>query len=132
MTSGAAGRLLVVEDEPLVRMFAVDALMDLGFEVDEAGTAAQALEAVAKAGDYLAALVDVKLPDRSNVDWALELRSTRPDLPLLVLSGMDERSVRDAYRGVSDVGFLQKPYNQNALVQALEALGVIVPAGGNL
>jgi CheY-like chemotaxis protein len=129
MTSGFAGRLLVVEDEPLVRMFAVDALMDLGFDVAEAGTGAQALEALQDCGDCLAALTDVKLPDRANVDWALELRSMRPDLPLLVLSGMDERAVRDAYRNVAGVGFLQKPYNQNALVEALQALGVNVPEG---
>ncbi|GGE44058.1 hypothetical protein GCM10007276_21480 [Agaricicola taiwanensis] len=121
------GRLLVVEDEPLVRMFAVDALMDLGFQVDEAGTATEALALLAEGRDYLIALTDVRLPDRGDETWPLELRQQRPMLPLLVLSGLDERSIREAYQGIESVGFLQKPYNQNALISALEELGVTVP-----
>jgi CheY-like chemotaxis protein len=129
--SDVLSRLLVVEDEPLVRMFAVDALEDLGFQVDEAGTAAEALALLGEGRDYRVALADVRLPDRSNETWALELRQQRPGLPLLVLSGLDERSIRDAYQGADDVGFLQKPYNQNALVSALEGLGVSLPDRGD-
>lgn len=121
-----ARRLLIVEDEPLVRMFAVDALSDLGFEVDEAGTAAEALALLSEGRDYLVALTDVRLPDRTHETWALELRQNHPELPLLVLSGLDERSIRQAYADAKNIGFLQKPYNQNALVTALEGVGVSV------
>ena len=38
------GRVLIVEDEVLIRMLAVDMLEDLGFAIDEAGTAAEALQ----------------------------------------------------------------------------------------
>ncbi len=127
MISDFAGRLLVIEDEPLVRMFAVDALSDMGFEVDEAATAVQAREVLSSQNRHIAALADVKLPDRSDVGWALELREVIPDLPLLVLSGMDEYLVLDAYKGIEKVGFLQKPYNQNALQMALEQLGIRIP-----
>ncbi len=40
----SSGRVLVVEDEVLIRMLAVDMLLDLGREADEAGTAAEAIE----------------------------------------------------------------------------------------
>ncbi|HJY36386.1 MAG TPA: response regulator, partial [Steroidobacteraceae bacterium] len=56
--------ILVVEDELLVRMFAVDALEDAGFRVLQAGTAAEALQALQGSPDVRAALVDIGLPDR--------------------------------------------------------------------
>ena len=43
-------RVLVVEDEVLIRMLAIDMLDDLGFATDEAGTAAEALATAAGAG----------------------------------------------------------------------------------
>ena len=46
-------RVLVVEDEMLIRMLAVDMLEDLGFASDEAGTAAEALQKLQAAGRKL-------------------------------------------------------------------------------
>ncbi len=55
----SSGRVLVVEDEVLIRMLAVDMLLDLGREADEAGTAAEAIELLrAPAADYALVLLE--------------------------------------------------------------------------
>ena len=58
-------RVLIVEDEMLVRMFAVDALEDVGFQVLQAGDAGEAIKALNGDNHLQAVIVDMGLPDRS-------------------------------------------------------------------
>ena len=67
---------LLVEDELLVAMVAMDALDELGFQVLEAASAARALElAQAHQGTIAFAIVDLGLPDRDGVDLIRRIRS---------------------------------------------------------
>jgi CheY-like chemotaxis protein len=119
------GRILVVEDEILVRMFAVDALEDAGFKVEEAGTAADALAKVKELrGAVGAAVVDLGLPDRSGDELASELSALVPDLPILVASGRSERELRDRFAANPRVRLLVKPYTASMLLDSLAELGV--------
>lgn len=126
--SKAGPRILVVEDEILVRMFAVDALEDVGFKVEEAATAAEAL---AKLGpplaDLCAAVVDLGLPDRSGDELASEILALHPDLPILVASGRSERELKDRFSAATRVMLLVKPYTASMLLDALAKLGVKPP-----
>ena len=80
-------RVLVVEDEFLIRMSLVEALTDDGFVVLEAGSAAEALE-VAQAGDIALVLTDLQLPGGLD-GWSLaeRLRAQRPELPVIFVTG---------------------------------------------
>lgn len=119
------GRVLIVEDELLVRMFAVDALEDAGFDVLQAGDAVEALNALRQAADsFTAVVVDLGLPDRSGDQLAAEIRSLRADLPILIASGRSERELKDRFAGDKQVGILVKPYTSVLLIDALELLGV--------
>ena len=71
-------------------MVAVDVLREGGFEVDEVGTAAEALERMSKDGNFAAAILDFGLPDRRADELALELRALHAELPLVIASGYDE------------------------------------------
>ena len=63
------GRVLVVEDEVLIRMLAVDMLEELGFAADEAGNAAEALQKLDGSGaDYALIFLDIGLPDKKGDD----------------------------------------------------------------
>src|SRR5690606_28912517 len=118
-------RILIVEDELLVRMFAVDALEDAGFEVREAGTAAEAIHALDQLGDQVAAIIiDLGLPDRSGDQLAVELRELRPELPIVIASGRSEREIRERFAGDSRLGILVKPYTASMLLDSLEQVGV--------
>lgn len=120
----AAPAILVVEDEFLVRLFAVDALEDAGFRVIQAGTAAEALKALNGAPEVRAALVDVGLPDRSGEQLAAEIHALRADLPIIIASGRSGRELREQFAGNPRIAILVKPYTGPLLLEALASAGV--------
>jgi CheY-like chemotaxis protein len=119
-----AATILVVEDELLVRMFAVDALEDAGFRVLQAGTAAEALQMLRGSPDVRAALVDIGLPDRPGDQLADEIHAMRGELPIIIASGRSGRELRDRFAGNSRVTVLVKPYTSSMLWDALADVGV--------
>lgn len=121
-------RILVVEDELLVRMFAVDALEDAGFKVEEAGNAADALAKLKELPSVGAAIVDLGLPDRAGDELASDMSALVADLPILVASGRSERELKDRFAANPRVRVLVKPYTASMLLDALAELGV-KPAG---
>lgn len=117
--------VLVVEDEILVRMVVVDQLLDAGFQVEEAGTAAEALRVINEAGSrFGAAILDIGLPDRKGDDLAAELHVVRPDLPIIIASGYDSPELRDRFAGNARLRFVQKPYDERFLLDMLADLGL--------
>jgi CheY-like chemotaxis protein len=121
-------RVLIVEDEMLVRIFAVDALEDVGFQVLQAGDAAEAIDAINGAGHVQAVIIDMGLPDRSGDQLAAEMRAQRKDLPILIASGRSERELKDRFTADPHVGVLAKPYTADMLIGALNSLGVKAPS----
>ncbi|MBV8686967.1 MAG: PAS domain S-box protein [Alphaproteobacteria bacterium] len=81
-----AGRVLLVDDEPLVRASAADMLTELGYEVEEAESAEAALERIEAAAPDIV-ITDHLMPGLSGTDLAALLRRTRPGLPVLIVSG---------------------------------------------
>jgi len=124
--AAAAGSttILLVEDEFLVRLFAVDALEDAGFRVLQAETAAEALQALHAAPDIRAAVIDIGLPDRPGDRLAAEIHTVRADLPIVIASGLSGRELREKLAQSSRVAILVKPYTAALLLEALAAVGV--------
>lgn len=117
---------LLVEDEALVAMVAEEFLQELGFEPRSARNAAEALEIVEGSADLAVALVDVGLPDQRGDELAKQLRTMRPDMPILIASGYDQGDLMSRFTGDAGVGVLGKPYTEADLARALEGLGVKV------
>jgi DNA-binding response OmpR family regulator len=121
-------RILLVEDEPLISLVTAELLSDAGFLVEEA---ASATEAVAKLRDatsrFAAAIVDLGLPDRSGDVLAKEIHQLDADLPIVIASGRDRQEVARMFGDDARVGFVGKPYDAAALLDALCVLGVVNP-----
>jgi CheY-like chemotaxis protein len=118
-------RVLVVEDETLIRMLAVDMLLEMDIEADEAGTAREALDHLrGNASAYALVFMDIGLPDLRGDDLIRDIRQTHPDLPLLVASGEDQVELKNRLGAFLPIAFLGKPYDTDQLGQALKALGV--------
>jgi CheY-like chemotaxis protein len=123
----SAPRILLVEDELLVRMFAVDVLEECGFKIEEAGSAQEALELLAKLpSPPAAAVIDLGLPDRPGDALADEVRRLHPTLPIVIASGRSEREIRDRFAKDSLIAALVKPYTASLLLETLSNLGVPV------
>ncbi len=105
-----AQQILVVEDEPLIRLMAVDMLNILGFGVLEAGSGAEALAVAAEYSYGIDALmIDLGLPDQRGEDVVRQVAFGRPGLPVIITSGADASAGR-ALDGFGVVAFLEKPY----------------------
>lgn len=106
-----------MDDEDLVRAAAAQMLGELGFSVSEARSSEEALALLR--GGLVPDLVvtDHLMPGLSGVDLARDLRSRRPDLPVLIVSGYAEMD------GIAP-GFLRltKPFRAAELAASLSAL----------
>jgi len=123
--------LLLVEDEPLVRMVVAEALDDLGFKVEEAASATEAINKMRLLqGKVDAAVVDVGLPDRKGDALAAELRAMDGSLPIVIASGYDGDSLRGRFAADPLVAFLDKPYEAHQLAAVLGEFDVKPLAGG--
>ena len=123
MTQAPARRILVVEDEPLIRMLAVDMLDALGFAATEAASGGEALAIDDEALHALAGLmIDLGLPDQPGEEVARRLRERRPDLPVILTTGADVSAAHASLSGGGVVGVLEKPYHFNDLHEALAIL----------
>ena len=116
-SSLATPRLLVVEDEYLIRMLLEDMLAELGYDVAAAvGTMAEASELAAH-GDFNAAILDVNL-DGEKIYPVADILAAR-GLPYVFVTGYGERSLPEPY---CDRPALQKPFKGDQLKAVLAGL----------
>jgi CheY-like chemotaxis protein len=111
------GVALLVDDEELVRMSTADMLIDLGFEVVEAGSAEDALQLL-KTGTMPNLLItDHLMPGMNGADLARAARAIKATLPILIVSGYAEVD------GLApDLPRLVKPFRNAELVARVSAL----------
>ncbi|GAB1716924.1 MAG: hypothetical protein NTAFB05_19660 [Nitrobacter sp.] len=118
-------RLLIVEDEVLLRMFVVDALTEAGCLTEEAGNFAEAMTKMQDIGDSLAgAIIDLGLPDKPGDELALEIRKLRPDLPIVLATGLADERVYRQFGSDGHVRVLTKPFEPMRLIATLRDLGI--------
>ncbi|MFZ5719045.1 MAG: CHASE domain-containing protein [Pseudomonadota bacterium] len=110
-----AESVLVVEDEPDVRRFSVEALLDLGYEVREAADGAEALERLAEGARTDLLFTDVVMPGMTGPQLAERARAARPDLKVLYTTGY----AREALSGHDRAGgpLLPKPFTVDQLAR---------------
>lgn len=130
MSAQSQPRVLLVEDEPLIRMLTTDMLDALGYAATEAATGAEALAIDDGALAGLAGLViDLGLPDQPGEEVARRLRQRRPDLPVILTTGADASNALAGLAGGGPAVALEKPYHFKQLEQAAE---ILATAGGRV
>lgn len=112
--------VLVVEDEPLLRIDAVDMVEDAGYEAVQAGNSAQAIEALESRDDIRIVISDIHMPPgMDGISFVSLARERWPHLHIVLVSGnVDRAEVRLPQGGV----FFSKPYRQSDLMRALGRL----------
>lgn len=115
-------RILICEDDPDAASVLCAMLEAEGFRADVATTAGQAL-LMAKGRDYVAALVDLNLPDANGVSLIRAMWSGAgpKSLPVVVVSG-DIKSGKARAGSLPICDWMEKPFDQKRLQQALEAV----------
>ena len=119
---GGSERLLVVEDDPIVRETVVEMLDGLGYRTRVAVDVGQARAAL-EAEDFDLLFTDVMLPDgMTGVDIADYARTLQPGIAVLYTSGHPRDRLNDSLTLGGDVRLLGKPYRVEALAASLRSL----------
>jgi CheY-like chemotaxis protein len=116
MLKAARPVVLVVEDDPLVRMAAVDMVEALGFTPLQAGDAPAAMEILNRRQPVDVLFTDVGLPGVRGTELAQQARALRPSLKVIFASGYGDVADED---DSLDAAHLRKPYEQDQLAEAL-------------
>ncbi|MBS1870212.1 MAG: response regulator transcription factor [Actinobacteria bacterium] len=114
-------RVLVVDDEPNIVDVIAMALRFEGFEVESAGTGAEALTKVRDTRPHVM-LLDVMLPDMEGFDVARRLGAERARVPIIFLTARD--ATEDRVRGLTVGGddYVTKPFSLEELIARVRAL----------
>ncbi|MBV8888853.1 MAG: response regulator [Alphaproteobacteria bacterium] len=111
-------KLLVVDDDPEVRLFAVDALRDHGFMVREAPDAPAALAMIEREDDIEMLITDYAMPTMTGAELARRAKQQRPDLPILLITGF--ANVVPGALAASGARILRKPFELPELIQSID------------
>jgi two-component system, cell cycle sensor histidine kinase and response regulator CckA len=119
-------KVLLVDDEELVRQLLARILRDAGFVVEEAVNGAAALQAARRLDGSLALVVtDIDMPVMNGLEFAQALRQTDRQIPFLFITGLDPALVYEV--GVQ-ARVLAKPFTPDAFLEAVTQM--VTPVSG--
>jgi two-component system, cell cycle response regulator CpdR len=119
-------RVLIIDDEPAIRRNLTFGLTQEGYictACPDGISAIHELNAALDKGqtyDYL--ITDIFMPDIDGMKILTVIKSQFPDLPVLVITGFGDDSLKAMTLAETNTGYLDKPFEISQLVEALEAL----------
>ena len=108
------GKILLVEDEDMVRAVAERALTRAGYEVTACPGGEEGLEAIANGGEFDLVVSDVVMPGMDGPAMVRAIRKELPDMPVLFMSGYAEEQLRKDI-AIPDMHFIAKPFSVSAI-----------------
>jgi two-component system cell cycle sensor histidine kinase/response regulator CckA len=127
-----SGRVLVVDDEPMVARLTAMVLEHVGLQPTIGHTGADAIELLRQSLTepqtdwYRVIVVDLTMPDLSGQEVLELIRILAPEVPVVLTSGFSEQQLRQRGMFSGFDGFLQKPFRMSSLVEVLQ--GLLEPA----
>ncbi len=118
----ASKRILIVDDNDLVRALIRDMLGDAGYEVAEAEDGTQALRAL-RAAEYDIIVTDLVMPDCDGIELLRKVRRNHPKIRVIAVSGAPSADVYLKAASALGAGeVLPKPIDQERLLAAVKGL----------
>jgi two-component system cell cycle sensor histidine kinase/response regulator CckA len=121
-STSRATHVLVVDDEPIVRMATHAVLDSFDFDVTTVESGDLAVEVVRLHETVDVVLLDVTMPGLPVAATHAAIRELRPKLPIVLTSGFSEQEVIDQLLALPATAFLPKPYSAQDLVDMLQAM----------
>jgi DNA-binding NtrC family response regulator len=108
-------KILIVDDEPIIRTALREILEYEKYEIEEAENVKKALEAIEKQ-EFKLILSDIKMPEMNGIDFLEELQKRESNVPVIMITGHGDidTAVEALKKGAFD--FLQKPLDMNRLL----------------
>ena len=116
---------LVVEDEVMIQMLAVEYLEELGYRTETAGSATEAMNKIRLLNGRIdLALIDIGLPDKRGDVLIREMRALFPNLPIVIASGQSDAKLSGQLESDNALTTLRKPYTQDEMTKVVSALSI--------
>lgn len=117
--------ILVVDDDPQLRLALSHVLRRMGHCVDQAENGHRALQSIAahRTG-YDLVVMDIIMPDKEGIETILELRKTRPQMKIIAMSGGGRLYDYDPLKLATDCGanfVIAKPFEPAAMRRMVDA-----------
>jgi len=126
--SGDGKSILIIDDDPGIRLGYREALRAAGFEVESAEDGREGLKATMKR-DFDLILLDIFMPNMNGLDCIRALKMSRPEVPVIIITANEESDVAQEALKCGARDLIPKPIPNDVLVQAVrEALAL--PAEG--
>jgi len=115
--SNQQGKVIIIEDEEMVRLVLGDFLTDDGFGVTTAGSAEVALELV-KETRFHVAIVDIRLPGMDGDSFIKEAQALQPEMKFIIHTGSPQFSMSQELRdlGIVDEHLFLKPISDMTII----------------
>ncbi len=124
MQTTELSKVLIVDDHPLFRV-ALSSAISTGYpnsETREVASIEDAIDALDCDRNFDVALLDLNLPGVNGFDGLLRLRAEYPRLPILVVSGLENKATIQAALSYGAAGFLPKSHGGDTLTQAIDTV----------
>ncbi|MEM7147835.1 MAG: ATP-binding protein [Verrucomicrobiota bacterium] len=121
------GRILVIDDEKVVRMVCAQALSVLGFEVVGAADGPEAIKILERdhakgKPPYAGVLLDMTMPSMNGVEVYRLIRQLDGKVPVCIMSGYSEEEISEMFADASISGFLPKPFQLSDIELAVDRM----------
>ncbi len=114
-------KIIIVEDDPAIAEMLVYHLQDLGYQTKHFDNGLNAKNYLAKA-DYDLVLLDIMLPGFNGLDLCRELRESRPQTPIILLTSLDSEADRVVGLELGADDYLTKPFSMRECQARIKAL----------
>lgn len=112
-------RILIVDDEPIVREAIRDWLVDAGYSVTTARTGEEALEIVAQQ-DFGLVILDVRLPGKTGIRVLEEMKEMKPDIKAIIITAYASPDMRTEAMKLGAMHYLTKPIAPDQLEKLVQ------------
>ncbi len=114
-------RILVVDDEPVIRALIKKALKSFGYQADSASNALSAIEMMSKK-NYFSVISDIRMPGKDGIWFLKEIKKRYPDTQVTMLTASDSLGDAIASLNLGAERYLLKPLNINELFHVVEKM----------
>lgn len=113
--------VLIADDEKYIRDLTTKMLSISGYKVHLASNGREAIEVFRDKKDEISCiLMDLTMPELDGREALTEIRKINPDIPIIITSGYCEFDIVSKFTDQKISGFLQKPYNLEDIISAIE------------
>jgi DNA-binding NtrC family response regulator len=120
MKNFTALRVLIVDDESLIRWSIAETLAQAGYEVIEAATAGEALQRVAESPRPDVVLLDYRLPDSNDLKLLETIRRTLPSSPVIMMTAHGTPDMAAGAQALGAYRVLSKPVDMHDVAPLVE------------